>query len=65
MYWKDYGGVIFAFEESFGISIVVPPDDVFIVVVRAFNGVFIMANDLRQAGVDEVVGKPVTYFGCF
>ena len=43
----------------------VPPDDVFIVVVRALNGVFIMANDLRQAGVDEVVGKPVTYFSLF
>ena len=57
--------MIFAFEEPFGISVVVPPDDVFIVVVRVFNGVFIMANDLRQAGVDEVVGKPVTYFSRF
>ena len=65
MYWEDYGRVIFAFEEVFRISVMVPPDDVFIVVVRAFNGVFIMANDLRRAGVDEVVGKPVTYFSRF
>ena len=57
--------MIFASEESFGISVVVPPDNVFIVVMRAFNGMFVMANDLGLARVDEVVSKPVTYFGRF
>ena len=57
--------MIFAFEESFGISVVVPPDNVFIVVMRAFNGMFIMANDLGRARVDEVVSEPVTHFGRF
>ena len=43
----------------------VPPNNVFIVVMRAFNGMFVMADDLGRARVDEVVSKPVTYFGRF